>query len=96
MARARGRAGLSTLLMTVGFWLACAAPARADGQVWQMASVTKTLAVDWRLNVDFAPRWERDASDYSRSVLRVQVARVLEPSSPSSRATDRGRASTWQ
>jgi hypothetical protein len=52
-------------------------PVWADGQVWLLASVTKTLAVDWRLNVDFAPRWERDASDYSRSVLRVQIARVL-------------------
>ncbi len=77
MAQTRARAGLSTLLMTVGFWLACAAPALADGQVWLLASVTRTLAVDWRLNLDFAPRFERDASDYSRSVLRAQVARVL-------------------
>ncbi len=65
------------MLLTVSFWLACVVPAWADGQVWLLASVTKTLAVDWRLNVDFAPRWERDASDYSRSVLRVQIARVL-------------------
>jgi len=71
------RAGLSRVLFAVGFLLACAVPAWADGQVWFLASVTKTLAVDWRLNVDFAPRWERDASDYSRSVLRLQIARAL-------------------
>ena len=65
------------LLLTLCSWLACALPARADGQVWVLASVTKTLAVDWRLNVDFAPRWEQDASDYSRNVLRAQIARAL-------------------
>jgi len=65
------------LLLTIGFWLACGVPARADGQIWVLASLTKTVAVDWRINVDFAPRWERDASDYSRSVLRLQIARAL-------------------
>ena len=74
---ARARAGLSTLLMTVGFWLACAPPALADGQVWLLASVTKTLAVDWRLNLDFAPRWERDARTTRAACCGLQVARVL-------------------
>jgi len=66
-----------TSLLAVAFWLACPAPAHADGQIWVLASLTKAFAVDWRLSVDFAPRWERDASDYSRTVLRVQIARVL-------------------
>ena len=76
-ARTRPCAGLPVLLLTLGLWLACVLPARADGQIWVLASVTKTLAVDWRLNVDFAPRWERDASDYSRNVLRAEIARAL-------------------
>jgi len=76
-ARTRPCAGLPLLLLTLGLWLACVLPARADGQIWVLASVTKTLAVDWRLNVDFAPRWEQDASDYSRNVLRAQIARAL-------------------
>ena len=49
--------------------------AHADGQLWVLASVTKTLPPDWRLSVDFAPRWEQDVSDYSRNVMRAQMAR---------------------
>jgi len=76
-AQARSFAGLPTILRTIGLWLASAASAHADGQVWVLASLTKAFAVDWRVNVDYAPRWERDASDYSRTVLRTQIARVL-------------------
>jgi hypothetical protein len=53
------------------------APARADVQLWVLASMTKAIAEDWRLNVDIAPRWERDGSDYSRTVMRTQLARFL-------------------
>lgn len=52
-------------------------PARADVQLWVLASMTKSIAEDWRLNVDVAPRWERDASDYSRTVMRAQLARLI-------------------
>lgn len=52
-------------------------PAHADGQVWALASITRTVAVDWRLSAEFAPRWERDVSDYSRNVLRAQIMRGL-------------------
>ena len=76
-AQARSFAGLPTLLLAIGFWLASAVSARADGQIWVLASLTKTFAIDWRVNVDYAPRWERDASDYSRTVLRTQIARAL-------------------
>jgi len=76
-AQARSVAGLPTLLLTIGLWLASAVAACADGQIWVLTSLTKTVAVDWRVSVDFAPRWERDASDYSRNVLRTQIARVL-------------------
>lgn len=76
-AHARSCAGLPTLLLTIGFWLASAVAARADGQIWALVSLTKTVAVDWRVSVDVAPRWERDASDYSRTVLRAQIARVF-------------------
>jgi hypothetical protein len=53
------------------------APARADAQLWVLASMTKSLSDDWRINVDVAPRWERDASDYSRTVWRTQLARLV-------------------
>lgn len=56
--------------------LASARPARADTQLWVIASMTKTLSRDWRLAADVAPRWERDWSDYSRTVLRAQIARM--------------------
>lgn len=42
-----------------------------------LASVTKTLASEWRVGVDFATRWEDGVSDYSRSVLRAQAARAI-------------------
>ena len=57
--------------------LAVPAPALADGQLWVLASMTKAFAEDWRLNVDVAPRWERDVSDYSRTVMRAQLARLV-------------------
>ena len=57
--------------------LAVPSPALADTQLWVMASVTRALTDQWRVNVDVAPRWERDASDYSRTVMRTQLARVL-------------------
>ena len=76
-AQARWFAGLPTSLLAIGLWLASAAAARADGQIWVLASLTKTVAVNWRVGVDVAPRWERDASDYSRTVLRAQIARVF-------------------
>jgi hypothetical protein len=57
--------------------LAHAAPARADTQLWVLASISKSIAEDWRLNVEVAPRWERDASDYSRTVMRTQLARLV-------------------
>ena len=77
LARLRRCAGLPTSLLTLVVWLACAVTARADGQLWLLASVTRTLTPDWRVSVDFAPRWERDISDYSRNVLRVQIGRAL-------------------
>lgn len=76
-AQARTFARLPTLLLAIGLWLASAVSARADGQVWVLASLTKAFAVNWRVNFDYAPRWEREASDYSRTVLRTQIARVL-------------------
>jgi hypothetical protein len=57
--------------------LGCPVSAWADAQLWVLASMTKSIAEDWRLNVDVAPRWERDASDYSRTVMRVQLARLV-------------------
>ncbi len=65
------------MLLSAAVWLACAAPAHADGQIWVLASVTRTFAERWRVSADFAPRWEQDASDYSRSTLRVLLARAL-------------------
>jgi hypothetical protein len=52
-------------------------PARADAQLWVLASMTKAIAEEWRINVDVAPRWERDVSDHSRTVLRSQLARFV-------------------
>jgi hypothetical protein len=52
-------------------------PARADGQLWVLASMSKSFAESWRVNVEVAPRWERDASDYSRTVMRAQVGKFL-------------------
>ena len=75
-AQVRWLTGLPTLLLSIGCWLASVVPAQADGQIWALASITKTVAVDWRLSLDFAPRWERDASDYSRNVLRLQAMRA--------------------
>jgi hypothetical protein len=50
---------------------------RADTQLWVMASMTRSLTDQWRVNAEVAPRWERDASDYSRTVMRAQLARVF-------------------
>ena len=77
LTRFRRLSGLPTTLVAIGLWLACAVSAHADGQLWLLASVTRSLTPDWRVSVDFAPRWERDISDYSRNVLRLQVARAL-------------------
>ena len=52
-------------------------PARADTQLWVMASMTRSLSDQWRVNAEVAPRWERDVSDYSRTVMRAQLARVF-------------------
>ena len=57
--------------------LALPSSARADTQLWVMASMTRSLSDQWRVNVEVAPRWERDVSDYSRTVMRAQLARVL-------------------
>ena len=57
--------------------LALPSPARADTQLWVLASVTRSLSDQWRVNAEVAPRWERDASDYSRTVMRTQLARVF-------------------
>jgi hypothetical protein len=56
------------------------APARADGQLWVLLSVTRSFATDWRLSVEASPRWERDMSDYSRTALRTQLARAVSKS----------------
>ena len=56
--------------------LALPSSARADTQLWVMASMTRSLSDQWRVNVEVAPRWERDVSDYSRTVMRAQLARV--------------------
>jgi hypothetical protein len=53
------------------------APARADTQLWVMASMTRLLTDQWRVSAEVAPRWERDASDYSRTVMRTQLARMF-------------------
>jgi hypothetical protein len=60
-------------------WLLLVLPwsARADTQLWVMASMTRSLSDQWRVNAEIAPRWERDASDYSRTVMRAQLARVF-------------------
>lgn len=42
-----------------------------------LATVTRALPANWRLTVDVAPRWESGASDYSKTALRAQVARLL-------------------
>jgi len=65
------------MLMSAGLVLGPAAPASADGQLWLLASITKTVADVWRLNAEVAPRYEQDVSDYSRTVMRVQVSRLL-------------------
>jgi len=57
--------------------LAGARPAHADGQIWLTAQITATVAKQWRLSADFQPRWEDDASDFSRFVVRGAVGRVL-------------------
>lgn len=59
--------------------LLVAAPSevRADAQLWVLASMTRSLPGDWRVNVEVAPRWERDAADYSRTVMRAQLARLI-------------------
>lgn len=54
-----------------------ASPARADTQLWVMASIARSLGDHWRVNAEVAPRWERDASDYSRTVMRAQLSRVF-------------------
>ena len=54
--------------------------ARADGQLWVLASVTKTIATDWRVNAEVSPRWERDLSDYTKASLRAQVSRMVSGS----------------
>lgn len=77
MPQARRVRGVTTWLIAIGLWCGCATPALADEQIWVLASVTKAFAANWRVTFDYAPRWERDASDYSRSVLRAQLARML-------------------
>jgi Protein of unknown function (DUF2490) len=57
--------------------LALPARARAEGRLWVTASMTASLAKAWRLNAEVSPRWERDVSEYTRTVLRAQVGRVL-------------------
>lgn len=57
-----------------------ASPARADGQLWALLSVTRSFATDWRLSVEASPRWESDMSDYSRTALRAQLARMASKS----------------
>lgn len=71
----KSRGVLLTVVLTVGLVLGSGVPALADGQLWLLASVTKTIGEVWRLNAEVAPRWEQDVSDYSRTVLRTQVAR---------------------
>jgi Protein of unknown function (DUF2490) len=85
--RARGLAGAGDGPPRWPLILACAvavvlhaAPARADGQLWLLLSVTKSLATDWRLTMEASPRWESDMSDYSRTALRAQLARNVSGS----------------
>jgi len=68
---------LSILLLTGVSFVGSALQARADGQFWLLASITKTVNEVWRLNAEIAPRWEQDMSDYSRTVLRTQMARRI-------------------
>lgn len=57
--------------------LVLSSPTKADTQLWVMASMTRSLSEQWRVNAEVAPRWERDVSDYSRTVMRAQLARVF-------------------
>jgi hypothetical protein len=52
-------------------------PAHADGQIWLTAQITASVAKSWRLSADFHPRWEGDAGDFSRFVVRGAVGRAL-------------------
>ncbi len=89
--------------------LASPVPVRAEGQIWATASVTASLARRWRLNVEVQPRWERDVSEYTQTVARVQVGYTLPktaivwggveyhaPAGPTARAERRiWQAVTW-
>lgn len=73
-AAARPAAAALRVLLII---LVLPSPAGADTQLWVMASITRSLSEQWRVNAEVAPRWERDVSDYSRTVMRAQLARVF-------------------
>jgi hypothetical protein len=86
-------------------------PARlmAEGQIRATASLAASLASRWHVTVEVQPRWERDVSEYTQTVVRAeagyQMPRAIflwggvehhEPSSPTALREDRlWQAVTW-